>query len=284
MPRGGYDLCMKSTCARSLALLVMGLGVGRFALATGALSVPEVDEGYLIGASVASSSSHVGNAKARYTLKPMFAFQLGSVRVSRSRATTLMSAGREKLETGVSTDFDIFSDWRLSASLRVDNGRSFDEDPQLAGLPDVRTTLRARLSTSRPLGGQWSWNASVDQDILGREGGLRLSQGLGYRLRMSENTHWDFSASTTWGNGRYLQTQYGIDTASAANTGRAPYLLGSGWESFRTSVQFTHAINEHWVTFGGLDLSQLLRGAAHSPLVGRVTTHGLSVGVAYRSK
>ena len=284
MPRGGYDLCMKSTCARSLALLVMGLGVGRFALATGALSVPEVDEGYLIGASVASSSSHVGNAKARYTLKPMFAFQLGSVRVSRSRATTLMSAGREKLETGVSTDFDIFSDWRLSASLRVDNGRSFDEDPQLAGLPDVRTTLRARLSTSRPLGGQWSWNASVDQDILGREGGLRLSQGLGYRLRMSENTHWDFSASTTWGNGRYLQTQYGIDTASAANTGRAPYLLGSGWESFRTSVQFTHAINEHWVTFGGLDLSQLLRGAAHSPLVGRVTTHGLSVGLAYRSK
>ncbi len=275
---------MKSTCARSLALLVMGLGVGRFALATGALSVPEVDEGYLIGASVASSSSHVGNAKARYTLKPMWAFQLGSVRVSRSRATTLMSAGREKLETGVSTDFDIFSDWRLSASLRVDNGRSFDEDPELAGLPDVRTTLRARLSTSRPLGGQWSWNASVDQDILGREGGLRLSQGLGYRLRMSENTHWDFSASTTWGNGRYLQTQYGIDTASAANTGRAPYLLGSGWESFRTSVQFTHAINEHWVTFGGLDLSQLLRGAAHSPLVGRVTTHGLSVGVAYRSK
>ena len=270
--------------ARSLALLVMGLGLGRLALANGALSVPEVDQGYLIGASVASSSSHVGNAKARYTLKPMFAFQLGSVRVSRSRATTLMSAGREKLETGVSTDFDIFSDWRLSASLRVDNGRSFDEDPQLAGLPDVRTTLRARLSTSRPLGGQWSWNASVDQDILGREGGLRLSQGLGYRLRMSENTHWDFSASTTWGNGRYLQTQYGIDTASAANTGRAPYLLGSGWESFRTSVQFTHAINEHWVTFGGLDLSQLLRGAAHSPLVGRVTTHGLSVGVAYRSK
>ena len=270
--------------ARSLALLVMGLGLGRLALANGALSVPEVDQGYLIGASVASSSSHVGNAKARYTLKPMFAFQLGSVRVSRSRATTLMSAGREKLETGVSTDFDIFSDWRLSASLRVDNGRSFDEDPQLAGLPDVRTTLRARLSTSRPLGGRWSWNASVDQDILSREGGLRLSQGLGYRLRMSENTHWDFSASTTWGNGRYLQTQYGIDTASAANTGRAPYLLGSGWESFRTSVQFTHAINGHWVAFGGLDLSQLLRGAAHSPLVGRVTTHGLSVGVAYRSK
>jgi MipA family protein len=275
---------MNFSFARKTALLLMGCGAGQMALATGALTVPQVDEGYLIGASVASSSSHVGNAKARYTLKPMWAFQLGSVRVSRSRASTLMSAGREKLETGLSADFDIFSDWRLGASLRVDNGRSFEADPQLAGLPDVRTTLRARLSTSRPLGGPWSWNASVDQDILGREGGLRLSQGVGYRWQVSDDTHWDFSASTTWGNGRYLQTQYGIDRAAAADTGRAAYLLGSGWESFRTSVQFTHAISEHWVTFGGLDLSQLLRGAAHSPLVGRVTTHGLSVGLAYRSK
>lgn len=275
---------MRSLSVRMGALVVLGLCAARPSWATGALSVPEVDEGYLIGASVASSSSHVGNAKARYTLKPMWAFQLGPVRVSRSRASTLMSAGREKLETGLSTDFDIFSDWRLGASLRVDNGRSFDADPQLAGLPDVRTTLRTRLSLSRPFGNDWSWSAAVDQDMLGRDGGLRLSQGVGYRWRISENTHWDFSASTTWGNGRYLQTQYGIDNAAALSTGRAPYLLGSGWESFRTSVQFTHALSEHWVTFGGLDLSQLLRSAAHSPLVGRVTTHGLSVGLAYRSK
>lgn len=262
----------------------MGLCAGQAALATSALTVPEGDEGYLIGASVASSSSHVGNAKAQYTLKPMWAFQLGSVRVSRSRASSLMSAGREKLETGLSADFDLLSDWRLGASLRVDNGRSFDADPQLAGLPDVRTTLRARLSVSRPLGEAWSWRSSIDQDVLGRAGGLRLSQGFGYRWRISDITHWDISASTTWGNGRYLDTQYGISSAAAADTGRTPYLLGSGWESFRTSVQFTHAISENWVTFGGLDLSQLLRGAAHSPLVGRVTTHGLSVGLAYRSR
>lgn len=264
--------------------VLAGLGGVGSAWAEGALSVPETDEGYLIGASLASSSSHVGNGKASFTLKPMWAFQLGSVRVSRSRANSLMSAGREKLETGLSTNFDIFSDWRLGASLRIDNGRSFDSDPQLAGLPDVRTTLRARASLSRPFGDRWSWSASVDQDLLGREGGLRLSQGVGYRWPVSEKTYWDFSMSSTWGNARYLQTQYGISSAAAMDTGRQAYLIGSGWESFRTSVQFTHAMSNHWVAFGGLDLSQLLRGAAHSPLVGRVTTHGLSVGIAYRSK
>ena len=264
--------------------VLAGLGGVESARAEGAMSVPQTDEGYLIGASLASSSSHVGHGKASFSLKPMWAFQLGSVRVSRSRANSLMSVGRQGLETGLSADFDIFSNWRLGASLRVDNGRSFDGDPELAGLPDVRTTVRARASVSRPFGDRWSWRASVDQDLLGREGGMRLSQGVGYRWPVSEKTYWDISMSSTWGNGRYLQTQYGIGTSAAMDTGRQPYLIGSGWESFRTSVQFTHAMSNHWVAFGGLDLSRLLRGAAHSPLVGRVTTHGLSVGIAYRSK
>ena len=242
------------------------------------------DEGYLIGLSAASSSSHIGHGKVSYDLKPMWAFQLGPVRVSRSRARALMGAGREKLETGLSTNFDIFSDWRLGASLRLDNGRSFDGDPELAGLPDVRTTARVRLSTGRSFGERWSWNASVDQDILGRQGGMRLSQSVGYRLPMSESTYWDLSMSSTWANGRYLQTQYGISVPAAADTGRQAYLIGSGWESFRAGAQLTHIINNHWVAFGGLDLSQLLRAASRSPLVGRVTTHSFSIGIAYRSQ
>jgi MipA family protein len=242
------------------------------------------DEGYLIGGSIASSSSHIGHGKVSYDFKPMWAFQLGPVRVSRSRARSLMSAGKERLETGLSTQFDVFSDWQVGASLRLDNGRSFAGDPDFAGLPDVRTTARVRLSTGRSLTDRWSWNASIDQDILGHQGGFRLSQGFGYRLPVSEKTFWDFSASSTWGGGRYLQTQYGISEAAAAATGRDAYLIGGGWESFRADAQVTRIINNHWVAFGGVDLSRLLRATARSPLVGRVTTHSLAFGVAYRSK
>ena len=51
--------------------VLAGLGGVGSAWAEGALSVPETDEGYLIGASLASSSSHVGNGKASFTLKPI---------------------------------------------------------------------------------------------------------------------------------------------------------------------------------------------------------------------
>lgn len=246
--------------------------------------VVDGNEGYLIGASMSSSSSHVGNAKVQFNLKPMWAFQLGSVRISRSRAGSLMGAGKEKLETGLSTQFNLFTDWDVGASLRIDNGRSFDEDPALAGLPDVRDTVRARFSTGRSFGPRWSWRVSVDQDLLGRAGGLRLNQGVGYRLPVDEQTFLDFSLGTTWGSRRYMQTQYGIDPAAAQATGRRPFVLGNGWESLRAGVQYTHAINDNWVLFGEAEMSNLLRQASRSPLVGRVSTHGLSFGIAYRGK
>jgi MipA family protein len=283
--RAGYDGGMKIpfALARLLALGAL-LSVTLPAHAVEEAVVTRDDQGYLIGGSLASSSSHIGHGKVSYDFKPMWAFQLGPVRVSRSRARSLMGAGKEQLETGLSTQLDVFSDWKLGVSLRLDNGRSFDGDPDFAGLPDVRTTARLRLSTGRPLTDRWSWNASVDQDILGHQGGMRLSQGFGYHLPVSDKTYWDLSLSSTWGNGRYLQTQYGISQAAAQATGREAFLINSGWESFRAGAQLTHVINKHWVAFGGVDLSRLLRSAANSPLVGRVTTHSVSVGLAYRSK
>lgn len=263
------------------------------ALLAGGMSAPlwaadrdwlTIEGDYLIGASVESGNGHVGDAPSRFDFKPMWAFQLGPFRVSRSRAASLMQAGREKLETGVSADFGIFDDWRASASLRVDNGRSSGDDPHFAGLPDVRSTLRWRISTGSSIGERWSWSSSYDRDFLGRNGGARLSAGLNYRLPISETNYWDFGTGTTWGDRTYLQTNYGISNDAAARSGRPAYLLGGGWENVRASVQYTHVINDHWVAFGGLDLSRMVSAPANSPLVGRKMSHSISAGIAFRGK
>lgn len=244
----------------------------------------KIEGDYLIGASVVSGNGHVGDAPVRYDFKPMWAFQLGPFRVSRSRASSLIKAGREQLETGVSADFGLFDHWRLSASLRMDNGRDFGPKSRFYGLPDVRSTLRARLSTGSPLGEHWTWSASVDKDLLGRGGGARLSAGLNRRIPVSELNYWDFGLGTTFGDRTYLQTHYGISPSAAARTGRDPYTLGSGWENVRASLQYTHVLSDHWILFGGLDLSRMLSAPSHSPLVGRKTTHSISAGVAYRGR
>ena len=98
--------------------LVLGASAAAASAAEGDWLTIEGD--YLIGASVVSGNGHVGDAPVRYDFKPMWAFQLGPFRVSRSRASSLLKAGREELETGVSADFGIFDNWRLGASLRME--------------------------------------------------------------------------------------------------------------------------------------------------------------------
>lgn len=243
-----------------------------------------IEGDYLIGASVVSGNGHVGDAPVRYDFKPMWAFQLGPFRVSRSRGSSLLKAGRDELETGVSADFGIFNDWRLGASLRMDNGRDFGGDPRFQGLPDIPSTLRARVSTGSALGERWSWSTSIDKDLLGRRGGSRLSAGVNYRHPVSDLNYWDFGLGSTFGDSAYLQTHYGITPQTAARTGRSPYTLGGGWENMRASLQYTHVLSDHWVLFGGLDLSRMLSAPSRSPLVGRKTTHSISAGIAFRGK
>lgn len=248
-------------------------------------SIGSREDDFLIGASVVSGTSHVGTAQSASTdLKPLWAFQLGPLRVSRSRASALMSVGREALETGLSTEFKATEDISLSASLRLDNGRSFADDPLLRGLPDIGTTLRARLSARRALGPRWSWSMNTDHDLLGRKGGLRLGTGVNYACPYSADTQWDFSMGVGMGNARYLQTHYGISLEGAQATGRDTYQLSGGLENLRSGINFSTALGDNWVAFGGLEMSRMLGRAARSPLVGRLATHSLTIGLAYRSR
>lgn len=238
---------------------------------------------YLIGASVVSSTAHIGTDDRKVSLKPVWYFQLGPVRVSRSQGSTLLGAGRRSGETGLSAEVLAAQDWNIGVSLRVDNGRTFDDEPLFIGLPDIKTTVRARVSARRPVGDRWSWNVNMDQDILSKDGGMRVGAGVNYRYPVSTSTHFDLGLSAGWADAQYMRTHFGISPESAQLVGRAPYGLGSGLEGVQMGVKFTRAVNQRWVVFGGMDLSRLQGDAARSPLVGRPITHTLNIGLAYRN-
>lgn len=248
-------------------------------------AAPESGRNRLLGLALSSSRPHIGSEAQSLDAQPLWAFQYGSLRIASGRAGSLMSAGRETVDPGVSTVLVTDGGWRLSTSLRYDGGRSEDDaDPLLRGLPGLRETVRGRLSASRALGPRWSLGLGADQDLLGRGGGLRLNAGTGYRYPLSGHTQWDLSVGVGWGNSTYLQSRYGIGAEAAASSGRPAYLLGSGWESLGLGLQLTSVLGPHWVAFGGLSVNHLLGEAARSPLVGRRTVYGASVGLAWRSR
>lgn len=234
---------------------------------------------YLIGAALSSSQDHVGSDGRELGLQPILGFWFGRYRLSTGRASSLWNVGRATVvDPGLSTTLLSNSDWSLGASLNWDGGRKSGDDPLLAGVPDLRSTLRGKLSVGYAFAPRWSLGLSSSHDLLGRDGGGRYSASLGYRQPLSELSYWDASLAASWGNRDYMRSHYGIP----ASAQRAAYSLDGGIEGVSLGLGYTTAINHNWVGYAGLSLSRLLGDAGSSPVVGSRQLWGASVGVAYR--
>lgn len=266
--------------APALALVLLSLG----AQADDNVTL-KASRDFLIGAAVTSSVSHIGLGDRSLGLDPVWAFQLGRFRLASGRAASLLSVGREPVDAGLSTVLATTGNWRLSTSLRIREGRDADDsDPLLRGLPGTRATLLGRLSASRAISRRWTGSVSATQDLLGNGAGFGLGFGLGYRYPISQHTYWDASAGLGWSNATARRTTFGISPEDAAAAGRTPYAIGAGWDSAALGWTLTSAINDHWVAWGGLSMSQLQGAAARSPLVGRRSVVGASIGLAWRDR
>lgn len=273
----------RPTLTAAAALLALTGGAAQAQPATDNVAL-EASRDYLVGAALVSSAPQLGSdVEQRLRLRPIWAFQLGRFRFATSGASALLSQGRNTVDTGVSTVLAGNDRWSLNTSLSIDEGRSWDDDAVFRGLPDVRATLRGRVGANAALSSRWTYSVRASQDLLGRAGGLRVDHGLSYRHPISSQTHWDLSLGAGWANGTYRQTHYGVDPAPAAATGVPAFAIGSGWDTVSLGWRITSALSRHWVAYGGVGVSQLQGATARSPLVGRETAYGATVGLAYRN-
>ncbi len=246
----------------------------------------EASRDYLIGLSASSGRDPFGDSEQRVRAGAIWAFQLGRFRFATSGASALLYQGRETVDSGVSTVLARGDRLSLNTSLSIDEGRDWadEDDPRFDGLPKIRPTIRGRLTAGYKLSERWSGSLRASQDLLGRDGGLRLDAGLVYRYPVSSQTHWDLSFGAGWGNRTYRQTHYGITPAGAANSGLPAYALGAGFDTVSVGWRITSALSARWVAYAGVGASQLQGAVRRSPLATTPTTYGATVGIAYRNR
>lgn len=266
----------------TLALLA-GLLSGEVAAADGELVTEVPDKfSYVLGAGLVSSSRYAGGSSRELKVRPVAALRYGRLRISTSGGSALLGFNGDVAGSGVSADLLRGDRLQLGASLRVDPGRSSTDDPALAGLPEVRRTLRGRISASYALNSHWGLGLSVSQDLLGRDGGATASTDLNYRDRLTPSTEWTVSAGLGWADGQHMRTFYGVSEASAARTSFAAFAPGAGLTNAHLGLGITSALNKHWILFGGLGFSRLLGDAAASPLTRQASSVRATIGLAYR--
>lgn len=241
---------------------------------------------YVLGAALAYAPDYAGSQRSAFKPRPLWAWQRGRFRISTGGAGAVLGFGVVAPDAGPGASAEIAArgKWRLGAVLRIDNGRSSSDSPDLAGIPDVRRTIRARLFTSYTFDRRWAAGANVSTDLLGRGGGATASLGVGYHLPLGKATEWNIGAGMNFGDQRYLSARYALPEAAATARGVAPYEPGAGIESVTLGTGLMSALSPNWIVYVNAGASSLRGSAAASPLTTARTTWQASVGFGWRNR
>jgi outer membrane scaffolding protein for murein synthesis (MipA/OmpV family) len=208
-------------------------------------------------------------------------------RLSVSNAGEFVTRRRDDVFRGLGADVHLSDTVRTNFGLRLDRGRDTSHTEALRGLNDVRTTIRARLSTTwaprgRDLLAGWHTDVSLSTDLLGRGGGQTLDLGVGRNVGLTPRIVWSYGLNVSAGSSRYMQSYFGVTPEESLRSGYPVYTPGAGLRDVSLGTTFRMEIDPKWVAFWGGSVAHLLGPAARSPLSKRSNSVGLNAGIARR--
>lgn len=244
-------------------------------------TLPEPKSELALGVSLASSPEYSGSGRQGLSLKPLFAWRYGRFKLSSSGGSGVLNFGRIADDSGASARLVNFDQFKLKASLRLSSGRDSADSVDLAGLPDVRKTVIARVLGSYQFDRNWHSDAVVGFDLLGRGNGAFVTTGVGYSQRLTPDTEFTIGGSLTWGNRTHLNSLYGVP-AYAVTDERPAYSPGSGLKDAAFGFGLTTQLAPRWILFGGIGYNYLLGPAAESPLTTGRGGVNANIGIGWR--
>ena len=248
------------------------------ALAADGAAAPEWGGAVTLVAS--RSPDYLGARDSGTSLRPGFLLTWG--RVTLSSGGGFAATRQDKVVRGLGVELARTDQLRVNLGLRFDGGRSEADSPALAGMGDVKATVRARVGASWQLDPLWRVEGSWTVDAFHRGGGNLVELSLEREQWIAERTQLSWGTAATVGGPRYLRTYFGVTPEQSALTGYAPYAPSLGLRDISAFVSLKTDIGAHFVVMGAVSVSRVVGPAADSPLVVRPTGWGLTTGLGYR--
>ena len=233
-----------------------------------------------IGLTAGYRPEYSGAARQVGKLTPAVFLRYG--RFTITNASGFVTRRADDVVRGLGVDFVNDARLRVNLALRFDAGRSEGTSASLAGLGDIKPTVRARLNLGWRFDGPWRLGGSWSVDALGRGGGNFGDISGGWEHRVSPGTVLTAGLALSAAGDRYMQTYYGISAEQAARTGYAAYEPHAGLRDLAISSGFRTDLGPDWILIGGGSATRLLGPAARSPLTTSRNGWGLNLGLARR--
>lgn len=217
-----------------------------------------------------------------FKLKPELAGFLRYGRLTITGAGGFTTRRQDEVERGLDAELVRREGLRVNLSLRFDRGRNESVSTQLAGMGDIRPTVRARLGLQWAIAPRWQASLSTSVDALNRVGGYVVGAGLTYTQPIDARQRLIYGASLQGAGDRYLQAWYGVTPSQSAASGYPVYAATEGLTEAGIGATWRIEIDPQWAAFAGASASRLLGAAAASPLTRQRTGWAVSSGVARR--
>lgn len=150
--------------------------------------------------------------------------------------------------------------------LRLDFGRDESDNPDLAGLGDVGTGLELGVFASYTVGPTRA-RIRVQQDVLSGHSGMRIIGDLGVAVYRSDRLAVSGTLSSTWADGSYMESFFGINATQALASGLAAFTATSGLKDVSLALGANYQVSDQWALVGNAGFSKLLGDAKNSPIV-----------------
>ncbi|MEY3474270.1 MAG: hypothetical protein RL087_728 [Pseudomonadota bacterium] len=268
------------------ALCLGGLTV----MAAGVISAPPVqaEEGAArvegaVGLLVRQGPSFAGSRDDVLRVSPAGFLRVGRYTLTGSGGFTTVAD--ESVERGLAAEITRRGRLRMSLGLRMDRGRDAAGDAGLAGLGDIRSTVRARLAARWDPDDLWRVGAGISVDALGRGQGAFGDVSVARRWGLGNGDSFWLAASVSAASRQYLQVWHGVTEAQAAASGLPAFEAHAGLRDAHLSATWRAEYTLGGQRLGaylGLDRSRLLGDAADSPITRRRGATALSAGMVWR--
>jgi outer membrane scaffolding protein for murein synthesis (MipA/OmpV family) len=248
----------------------------------GISAAPTADDKWegTIGPIFTSSPEYQGATHHKLSVTPGFYLRRGRWSISNQGAFVTRRA--DDVFRGLALDAVHTDRVRVNLALRLDNGRRSSDSEALAGIENVRRTVRMRSSVTWQLDDNWKVAAGLNTDLLGRGGGNVIDIGIGHDRRVSPRIVWNVGGGVNWADGRYMRSWYGVNASESAASRYPVYTPGSGLRDVGVSTSFRMEINPRWTALWGASYGKLLGPAAGSPLTTSTRQWSLNGGIGWR--
>lgn len=240
---------------------------------------PDKFEGAL-GVVTSYAPSYPGASDYRFSTHPAGFIRYGRWTVTGSGGFTTQR--KDEVENGLEAELGRSAHLRVSLGLRLHRGRDESRSPQLVGMGDIPTTLRARLLVRYRPTPDTLLSVAMSPDVLGRDGGVLADVGAAHQWSFGHVRVLIASVGAQLADRRFMQSWHGVNPQQALQSGYAVFNPSAGVRSLGTGLTYRHDFGAAWASFVTLSHSRMVGSAADSPLTLQPSATWLTGGLAYR--